>query len=201
MDLHRARRFITAAALLLAPVAAVAQLRDGNLVEYGIGTFNDAEGSLVMHPPKMKIFRDGRVLTIDEKGARQSQFDVDRVADLERDLLRTPLLQTTRWIEFARRKPMPHAGGVSYVRFGEDVIVATPGIPLDGDWNAMIDRINAERPATSTPFRPQQLRFYVFDWPSLFEKVAWPFQHHAAAEGPRRRPGQHERSGSHRLHY
>jgi len=175
VDFHRARRFITAAALVLAPATAVAQIRDGNVVEYGIGTFNDAEGSLVMWPPKVKIFRDGRVLTIDEKGARQSRIDIGRVADLERDLLRTPLLQTTRWIEFARRKAMPNAGGISYIRSGEDVIVATPGIPLDSDWNAVIDRINSERPATPTPFRPQQLRFYVFDWPSVFERVAWPF--------------------------
>ena len=156
-------------------MAATAQVRDGNLIEYGIGMFNDPEGSLVMWPPKVKIFRDGRVLTIDEKGVRQSRIDVDRVADLERDLALMPLLHRTRWIEFARREPMPNAGGISYVRFGEEVIVATPGIPLDRDWNAMIDRINAERPATSTAFRPQELRFYVFNWPSVFQRVAWPF--------------------------
>jgi len=119
-----------------------------------------------MYPPKMKIFRDGRVLMIDEKGARQSKIDAGRVADLERDLARMPLLQATRWIEFAQRKPMLHAGGVSYIRFGEDIIVATPGIPIDSDWKAAIDRINADRPATSTPFRPQQLLFYDFDSPA-----------------------------------
>src|SRR2546428_1794788 len=128
-----------------------------------------------MSPPKMKIFRDGRVLTFDEKGAWQSHIGADRVANLERDLADAPLLQSTRWIEFSRRKPMPRAGGVSYIRFGDDVIVATPGIPLDADWNAIHDRVNAEHPSASTAFRPQQLLFYVFNWPDIGKKVAWPF--------------------------
>ena len=134
--------------MLLASVAA-AQVPDGNLVEYGSGVFLDSEGDLVMSPPKMKIFRDGRVLIFDEKGPWQSHIGADRVANLERDLAHAPLLQSAQWIEFARRKPMPHAGGISYIRFGDDVVVATPGIPLNAEWNAILDRVNAERPSMS----------------------------------------------------
>ena len=156
----------------------MAQVRDGNLVEFGVGVFNDQDGSLVMQSPEMKIFRDGRVLVVDSSGAWQARIDGHRLENLERDLLRSPLLQASRYIEFARRKPMPHGGGLSYIRFrdgSDEVLVATPGIPLDREWKAIIDRIKAERPPTLMSFRPQQLRFYVFSWPDFGEKIEWPF--------------------------
>lgn len=178
MHFHRGARFITAAVLLLAPIAASAQLRDGNLIEYGGGAFNDEDGSLVMLPPEMKIFRDGRVLIVNQSGAWQARIEADRLENLERDLLRNPLLQASRYVEFARRKPIPNAGGLSYIRFrdaADEVIVITPGFPLDPEWKAIIDRVKAERPPTLMSFRPQQLRFYVWSWPDIAKSVPWPF--------------------------
>jgi hypothetical protein len=53
VDFHRARRFITAAVLLLAPAAASAQVRDGNLIEYGMGGFADGGiGSPMLFPQR-----------------------------------------------------------------------------------------------------------------------------------------------------
>jgi hypothetical protein len=164
--------------MLLAPVAAQAQIRDGNLIEYGIAGFTDDEGEMIVNAPKMKIFRDGRVLIVDDQGARQGHISSDRIENLRRDLVSMPLLHATRYVEFARRQPMPHGGGLSYIRFldGDDeVVLATPGIALDRDWTGVIDRVNVERPTTLTAFQPEQIRFYVFSWPAFGEKVAWPF--------------------------
>jgi len=159
-------------------VAATAQVRDGNLIEYGIGSFTEGPVSLMLEPPRMKIFRDGRVLIVDRDGAWQARIDVDRIENLERDLLRMPLLHSTRYVEFKRRKPILVHGGISYVRFrdgSDEVIVATSGIPLDREWQAIIDRVKAERPPTLMSFRPQQLRFYIWSFPLVGEKIVWPF--------------------------
>jgi hypothetical protein len=175
VDLHRARRFITAALMLLAPVTAAAQIRDGNLVEYGLGSFSNSPVSLMLEPPRMKIFRDGRVLIVDKDGAWQGRIDADRIEKLEGDLREMPLLQKTRYVEFARRKPIPTFGGISYLRF-QDVIVAASGIPIDREWQAVIDRVDAERPPTLTSFRPAELNFVTWTWPAGMPKTdAWPF--------------------------
>jgi hypothetical protein len=162
--------------MLLAPALAAAQ--DGNLVEYGFGTFNGDE--LMMNLPRVKIFRDGRVLLIDDQSALQGHIDADRIQKLESDLAREPLLRTARYVEFSSREPIPHGGGLSYIRFrdGEsEVIVITPGIALDRDWNAIVHRVDEERPATTSPFRPEHLRFWVFEWPQLqgVKEIVWPF--------------------------
>lgn len=160
------------------PITAASQVPDGNLVEYGIVPAADAQ-TLVPQPPRMKIFRDGRMVIFDEKGAWQARIDADRIENLERDLLRHPLLQSSRYVEFSQRKPLPNPGGLSYIRFRDgagEVLVATPGIPLDAEWNAIVDRVNSERPATLLSFRPHELRFYVFSWPDFAgPKLAWPF--------------------------
>jgi hypothetical protein len=162
--------------MLLAPALAAAQ--DGNLVEYGLGTFSGEE--LMMNLPRMKIFRDGRVLLIDEQSALQGHIDADRIEKLESDLAREPLLRATRYVEFSNREPIPHGGGLSYIRFrdGENEVIAiTPGIALDRDWKAIIRRIEEVRPATTLPFRPEHVRFFVFEWPQLpgVKELEWPF--------------------------
>ena len=154
-------------------------MRDGNLVEFGIGAFSEGQESLMLQAPRMKIFRDGRVLIVDDAGAWQARIDPSRIENLERDLLRMPLLGETRFVDVRRRDPILIHGGVSYVRFrdGDDeVLIAASGKPLDRDWRAIIDRVNAERPPTLMSFRPRELKFLLWTWPAAMpSKDEWPF--------------------------
>ena len=182
VDFHRARRFITAAVLLLGAAAARAQIRDGNLIEYGLGGFSDGATTLMLQAPDMKIFRDGRVLIVDRDGQWQGRIDEGRVAKLERDLAAAPLLQQkSRFVDFKRRKPILMHGGLSYIRFrdGDDaVVLAASGIPLDREWNAIVDRVKSERPSTLTSFHPRALTLLLWDMPanlSTSPTDAWPF--------------------------
>jgi hypothetical protein len=146
MDFHRARRFITAALLLLSPAAAPAQTADENFVEVGVASLDEAGGKLSLGP-RLKIFRDGRVLVVDAKGVWEGRVEREQIEDLERDLLRSPLLVATRFIQARHAKP----GGVSYIRFRDgagEVVIASEGRPVDREWRTVVERIEAEQPTT-----------------------------------------------------
>lgn len=153
---------------------------DGNLIEYGRGGFGDGGiGPPMLYPPEVKIYRDGRIVFGDEKGIWTGRVDPKRLARLERDLEREPLLRESQHLKVTNGRLISMHGGVAYIRYldgSQEKLVAVTLHPKRGPYVNLLRRIREEIPSAYQSFRPASISFHVYPGSSWREPVEWPFK-------------------------
>lgn len=163
----------------LAPSIANAT-EDGNLVEYSYGGF--AEGDLIsgpmLFPPIVKIYQDGRIVFIDDRGIWHGQVHESPLKKLTSYLASNSLLHETRLIPVKKGVSPGFHGGMAYIRYldGEkEVIIGALRIPTSGPWDRLLKEIRACIPSSYSSFQPASVSVSVWRGSTWDTPVQWPF--------------------------
>lgn len=153
---------------------------DENLIEYSYGGFTEAgqdrTGPMLL-PPIVKIYRDGRIVFLDERGLWQGRLGERELRRYEARLAAEPLLKATGVIPVEKGAPAGLHGGMAYIRYldgREEVVVGAMILPKSGRWSRVISELRSHIPTSYSTFKADSVSVQVLRQ-GRRGGLAWPF--------------------------
>ncbi|HBL26495.1 MAG TPA: hypothetical protein DD490_06645 [Acidobacteria bacterium] len=148
-------------------------------MEYSYGGFGEIEGFTdpMLLPPMVKIYQDGRIVFIDDRGIWQGRVQERRLARLKAYLAKQPLLKETGLIRVQKGEPPGLHGGMAYIKYldGEhQVVIGSLLLPTAGPWHRIVEEIRSVIPSSSSSFIPESVTVFVFPGGRWGSPVQWP---------------------------
>ena len=140
--MNRNRLTLLLAAIILLGGGTVhsvyAGLQDNNLIEFSRGSYPNTRTTLMVWPPSLKIYQDGKVIHYEGDSARffVSQLNPQQLDSLKKRLAGEKYLAKSRIIEMEGDLISFH-GGISYIRYlagDNEILLATEVKPVNGPW-------------------------------------------------------------------
>jgi hypothetical protein len=129
-------------------------------------------------PPIVKIYRDGRIVFLDDRGVWEGKLPARRLDRLTTRLAANPLLKGTRLIPIRKGRSAGLHGGMAYIRYLEaenEVVIGALLLPSGGPWDRLVREIRGHIPSSYASFHPEAVSVRVFRGSSRAEPVPWPF--------------------------
>lgn len=169
---------LLAAACRTLPAAGPPDSLKSNIVEYGCGYYGEDDyekGVPTLHPPKLKLYADGRLIVQEAEGVETRSIGTPELARLKRRVDEIAA-QPAEQLESGRRPLLMH-GGLCYVVFGSggsEVIRLFEGIP-GGSVGRLLDRLRKEDGLARGPFIPEHILIEVERTSPASTDDPWPF--------------------------